>query len=489
MSLIGEQAIFAVILAGGSGSRLWPLSRKQFPKQYLRIDGDDTLLDATVDRIKSICPQSETLIVASSQHSTGEGYQTLKEYLTLCEPIGRNTAPAIAIAANYLQQTHPQSDPIMVVLPADHAIGNHLAFKAALNHAIDAASRGYVITFGIVPKSADTGFGYIQAGEPLEQSTELRLVERFKEKPEKALAEQYLAAGNYYWNSGMFVWRVSDILNAICDYLPPVAEVLAQINQEIAGLSLDLPHYQAAVAKYFEQMPDISIDHGVLEAVAREHHRLAVLPCDLGWNDVGSWDAVYQLMEKDKNGTACRGNVVAIDCHNSLLQSNHRLVAAIGVDDVCLIETPDALLLTKRDQTQRVREVVKELNLRNAQEHLLHLTVNRPWGSYTILEEQPGFKMKRITVLPGASLSLQRHQHRSEHWVVVSGTATVTCDDKVYTVTKNQSTYIPVGGVHRLENRGKIDVQLIEVQVGEYLEEDDIERFEDAYGRQQCELE
>lgn len=474
--------IYAVILAGGSGSRLWPLSRKHIPKQFLRIDSDDTMLDATVNRIESICPEVKTMVVASSQHSSGEGYQTLKEYHTLCEPVGRNTAPAIAIAANYLTQYSDEPDPIMVVLPADHVITNMTAFKQALQQAVSLAQQGQLITFGIVPQNPDIGFGYIQAGDDIEnRQNQAKRVISFTEKPSLDVAQSYLDSGNYFWNSGMFVWRASHILAAIKAYLPEIDNLLTQVNEFCQEPS----DYQIAINQYFEQMPDISIDHGVLEKIAEKDDSLAVVPCDIGWSDVGSWDAVYQLNDKDNNGNATRGNVVAIDCNNTFLQSNHRLVAAIGVDDVCLVETADAILLAKRGDSQRVREVVNELNLRNAQEQLLHLTVNRPWGSYTVLEESPGYKMKRIKVSPGASLSLQRHQHRSEHWVVVSGTATVTCGDKTYTVTKNQSTYIPVGEVHRLENRGKIDVQLIEVQVGEYLEEDDIERFDDVYGREE----
>ena len=476
-----NSAINAAILAGGSGSRLWPLSRKHIPKQFLRIEGNDTMLDATVSRVKSVCPDADVLIVASSQHSNGEAYQALKEYNTLCEPVGRNTAPAIALAASFLLQ-QAEIDPLMVVLPADHIIQNLTGFKEALNQALFLAEQGHLVTFGVVPTTPDTGFGYIKAAEGF-GGDKASLVECFKEKPSKELAIDYVNSGSYFWNSGMFVWRASEILTHIRQFLPEIDDVISTIELDCTSGK----DYQRAVNDYFSRMPDISIDYGVLEKIASQQDKLMVVPCDLKWNDVGSWDAVYQISDKDEQGNVLSGNVMAIDCQNNLLKSNHRLVAAVGVDDVCLVETPDAILLTKRGESQRVREVVNELNLRNAQEHMLHLTVNRPWGSYTILEEQPGYKMKRITVNPGASLSLQRHQHRSEHWVVVSGTATVTCDDVVTTVTKNQSTYIPVGGVHRLENRGKIDVQLIEVQVGEYLGEDDIERYDDIYGRNDAE--
>ncbi len=469
----------AVIMAGGSGTRLWPLSRQQLPKQFLSLEGGKTLFGATVDRLHPYVSAENVLVVTNARHANGEAYQALNSYEKLLEPVGRNTAPAIALAAASLQR-ESDGDPIMIVLPSDHIIKNVPAFHEALEKAIQVAQSGSLVTFGIKPTHADTGFGYIKttSGEAQFQNGAC-IAEHFAEKPNQELAQKYLEDGNYYWNSGMFVWRASTILKMIREYLPDVASVVDRItaawdqNQD----------KQQALEQFFHEMPDISIDYGVLEKIAGAQSKLALIPCDIGWSDVGSWDAVHSIMPKDENNNATLGNVLQIDCNNMLIHGGKRLITAVGVEDLCIIESADAILIAKRGESQRVREVVAELKGRNAQEHLLHLTVQRPWGSYTVLEEQPGYKMKRITVNPGAKLSLQLHQHRSEHWTVVSGTATVMCDDMTRTVTKNQSSYIPVGSKHMLENRGKIPLQLIEVQVGEYLEEDDIERFEDDYGR------
>lgn len=467
-------------MAGGSGTRLWPLSRQQLPKQFLSLEGEKTLFEATVDRLHPYVAPEKVLVVTNARHANGEAYQALNQYEKLLEPAGRNTAPAIALAAAWLQRTSEGEDPIMVILPSDHVIKDTQAFHTALEKAIQVANKGSLVTFGIRPTHPDTGFGYIKTSSDDSQfQSEVCVAEHFAEKPSEELAQIYLDDGSYYWNSGMFVWRTSAILDEIRSHLPEVATVLDKITQAWdKGESR-----QQALDQYFPLMPDISIDFGVLEKIAGKGSNLALIPCDIGWSDVGSWDAVHDLLPKDESNNALLGNALQIDCHNMLIHGGRRLITAVGVDDLCVIETADAILIAKRGESQRVREVVAELKARNAQEHLLHLTVQRPWGSYTILEEQPGYKMKRITVSPGAKLSLQLHQHRSEHWTVVSGTATVMCDDMTRTVTKNQSSYIPVGSKHMLENRGKIPLQLIEVQVGEYLEEDDIERFEDDYGR------
>ena len=479
--------IKAVILAGGSGTRLWPLSRMQLPKQFLQLQGDHTLLDSTVHRLAPLIKQEDVLVVTGAEHAKGEAYSSLQPYQTLLEPEGRNTAPAIALAAAWLQLYGGEDDPVMVVLPADHIIKDTQAFQNALQQAIEGAKQGSLVTFGIKPTRADTGFGYIEVAPNSGEDTTLTPVVQFTEKPDEPTAQQYLENGNHLWNSGMFVWKASSILKEIDQHLPEVSQKIEEVMSEWQARSVSSgSEGQTMLASdgvdrgLWSQLPNISIDYGVLE----KSDNVMLIPCDIGWSDVGSWDALHEVSEQDQCRNAIQGRVIAKDCHNSLIHSNQRLVAAVGVEDLCIVETQDALLVTKRGESQRVREIVDELKQDDsAQEHLYHCTVNRPWGSYTVLEEHDGYKMKRITVVPGASLSLQSHQHRSEHWIVVSGTATVIRNEKIETISKNQSTYIPIGMRHRLENRGKIPLAIIEVQVGDYLEEDDIERFCDTYGR------
>lgn len=465
-------ATHAVILAGGSGSRLWPLSRQQLPKQFLSLEGNSSLLQTTINRLAPTIEAHDVLIVTQESHAKGEAYHALLPYQALYEPVGRNTAPAIALAAAWLARDG--ADPVMVVLPADHIIKEEVRFREHLNTAIRAAQGGKLVTFGIQPTRPDTGFGYIKAHQGDDEG--VYDVERFTEKPDLATAESFLKSGDYYWNSGMFVWRASVILAEIQRYLPAVYKLIQDILAESsAGMS-----FQQAVEKHFAAMPSISIDYGVLE----RSDRVSLIPCDIGWNDVGSWQAVHEIADKDENGNALQGNVIAVDCKNSLIRAERRLVAAIGVEDLCVVETADAVLISKSDQTQRVREVVDQLQEKGATEHVHHVKVNRPWGNYTVLEEDPeGFKLKRIVVAPGARLSLQSHRQRSEHWVVVSGVATVTNGNEVFTVHKNQSTYIPIGAKHRLENCGDEPLHIVEIQVGDYLGEDDIQRYEDHYGR------
>jgi mannose-1-phosphate guanylyltransferase/mannose-6-phosphate isomerase len=464
------ESVRAVILAGGSGTRLWPLSRQQLPKQFLRLNGERSLLEETVERLRPLIDPSQVMVVTSEGHARGEAYHALLPFRTLLEPVGRNTSPAIAAAAALLLDEG--ADPVMVVLPADHVIRDVPAFQRALGQAVDAAVGGRLVTFGLRPDRPETGFGYIKAGPGGGPALP---VERFIEKPDLATAGRFLAEGGYYWNSGMFVWRASAILAEIEKHLPEVAAVLAELRS--AWKQGDAA---AAMKAHFQRMPSVSIDYGVLEKSAN----VSLVPCDIGWSDVGSWDAIHDIADKDARGNAFQGNVLALDCANTLIRGGKRLIAAIGVEDLCVVETPDAILISKRGQSQRVREVVDALAARKATEHIGHLTSQRPWGSFTVLDdESEKFKIKRIEVRPGGRLSLQRHQHRSEHWVVVSGTATVTRGEATEIVAKNESTYIPIGVKHRLENRGKVPLQIIEVQVGEYVGEDDIERFDDHYGR------
>lgn len=480
---MNNDQVHAVILAGGTGSRLWPLSRQNLPKQFLTLDGHASLLQTTINRLAPVIEAKNVLIVTQESHAKGEAYHALQPYPSLFEPIGRNTAPAIALAAARLMLDG--SDPIMVVLPADHVIKDEITFRTHLNIAIEAAKQDKLVTFGIQPTRPDTGFGYIKTRIPssvlepqscIEPQSCVLEVECFTEKPDLATAEQFLREGNYFWNSGMFVWRASVVLAEIETYLPDVYQVI----QTIIAESRISENFQQAVVKHFAGMPSVSIDYGVLE----KSNRVSLIPCDIGWNDVGSWQAVHEISAKDENGNALQGNVIALDCKNSLIRAEKRLVAVIGVEDLCVVETADAILISKSDQTQRVREVVDALHEKGATEHIYHAKVNRPWGNYAVLEEDPeGFKIKRIEVAPGARLSLQSHTMRSEHWVVVSGTATVTNGDDVIVVQKNQSTYIPIGAKHRLENMGSEPLHIVEIQVGSYLGEDDIQRFEDNYGR------
>jgi len=462
----------AVILAGGSGSRLWPLSRQQLPKQFLKLGGEESLLAATITRLSPMIEQDDVWVVTNEAHASGEAFSELDHLHTILEPCGRNTAPAIALAAALLQEQG--DDPCMLVLPADHLIQDIPAFHQALEKAQGLAEQGHLVTFGIIPEHPDTGFGYIQAGAS--DSDDSYPVQRFTEKPDLITAKSFLNEGGYFWNSGMFVWKASVILAQLKLHASDVYDAVMTMKE---AWQQD-ENWQEVVRHQFQSMPDISIDYAVLEP----SDDVMVVPVSMGWSDVGSWDAVFDISEKDEHNNAVSGHVMAMDCENTLLRSESRLIAAVGLKDIIAVETADAILLCPRGESQRVREIVDALKLENDGTYREHVTVKRPWGSYTVLEHRSlGFKLKRIEVNQGASLSLQSHQHRSEHWIVVSGTATVTRDDEVLTVTKNESTYIPIGTRHRLQNKGKIPLQMIEVQVGDYLEEDDIERFEDVYGR------
>jgi mannose-1-phosphate guanylyltransferase/mannose-6-phosphate isomerase len=462
--------IVAVILAGGFGTRLWPLSRQQMPKQFLCLDGDLSLLEATVARLDPVIPRQDVLIVTSAESVRGESFAPLQSYAKLIEPVARNTAPAIGLAATHFLASG--EDPVLVVLPADHVIRDVSAFQVCLRKAIDAANEGKLVTFGITPTGPETGFGYIRtAASP----SDLNKVEHFKEKPDAAAANAFLREGGWYWNSGIFVWRASSIMRAIEEALPDLAGVMSQIRLS----QQDGDSWDSAVKAHFAQSPAISIDKGVLE----KSQNLYLIPANIGWSDVGSWDAVFDIAEKDAQGNTAQGNILAIDCKDTLIRGGKRLIAAIGLEGLSVIETADAVLIAKRGASQKVKDIVDLLAKRSAREYIEHTTVQRPWGSYTVLEEAPGFKIKDIEVRPGGHLSMQSHKFRSEHWVVVAGEATVTCEGNVTILAKNQSTYIPIGSKHRLENRGEIPLHIIETQVGEYVGEDDIHRYDDHYGR------
>ncbi|MDX8404245.1 MAG: mannose-1-phosphate guanylyltransferase/mannose-6-phosphate isomerase [Mariprofundaceae bacterium] len=463
----------AVILAGGSGTRLWPLSRQQLPKQFLNLQGGETLLEGTISRLNPLISRDHVWVVTSESLASGEAYAALSELNTILEPVGRNTAPAVAVAAALLMDL-TESDPVMLVLPADHLIQDVESFHQCLETAMDVAASGKLVTFGIKPTRPDTGFGYIQAESEADNSAYPVL--RFTEKPDLATAESFLSDGSYYWNSGMFVWKASVILEEFEKHLPDLWIVLDGMRDQWKQGE----PWREVIRHGFSDMPSISIDYGVME----KSDRVALVPCDIGWSDVGSWDAVYDISDHDEKGNALAGDVLSFDCKNSLIRSESKLLAAVDLEDVIVVETPDAILLSRRGESQRVREIVDHIKARGSREHIEHVTVCRPWGSYTVLEDHDsGYKLKRIEVSPGSSLSLQSHQKRSEHWVVVTGTASVTRGGEVYTVSKNESTYIPIGEKHRLSNEGNVPLQIVEIQIGDYLGEDDIERFDDVYGR------
>ncbi len=476
-----DNTFFAVVLAGGSGTRFWPLSREKTPKQLLPIaGGEDTLLQQTVKRVLPLIPR-ENVFVVTNAALFGDVSAQLAERLGECweqnivtEPEARNTAPALGLAALHLQRLCPES--CMVVLSTDHVIHRGDLLPALLTRARAAAERGHVVTLGVSPAWAETAYGYIRAGAacPGEEATGARKVEAFVEKPDRATAERYLQQGGYYWNSGIAVWKTATLLEEIAAHAPKLHGALEEIRA-----SLGTEHEDQVIKDAFARLEPISIDYAVMERTGRA----AVIPADIGWSDVGTWAALEQVSERDARGNVISGNVLDIDSEGSIVHAEKRLVATVGLKGMVVVDTPDAVLVCSKDRVQDVKQVVDQVRERKGSEHLVHRTVHRPWGSYTVLEESEHYKIKRITVRPGGRLSLQMHRHRSEHWVVVSGTATVTNGDKVYDVHPNEGTYIPMTTRHRLENNGRIPLQIIEVQNGEYLEEDDIVRFEDDYHR------
>ncbi len=468
-----------VLLSGGSGTRLWPLSRETYPKQFLPLLGEHSLLQTTWLRVRDLPGVAAPLVIANEEHRFLVAEQLAQlgaraEALIL-EPVGRNTAPAIAVAA--LRATAGGGDPILLVLPSDHVIADEAAFRAAVLAALPIAENGGLVTFGIVPTAPETGYGYILGKASKSTNGDgARAVERFVEKPDLTTAAAYVASGDYFWNSGMFAFRASRYLEELARFAP---EMLARCREALAGAGVDHDFLRLDRVA-FEACPSDSIDYAVMEKTDRAF----VLPIDVGWNDVGSWSALADISEQDGNGNAHRGDVIAIDTRNTLAWSERRLVALIGLDNMIVVDTDDALLVAHRDHAQNVKQIVNTLKGEKRPHAKLHRKVYRPWGSYDGIESGPGFQVKRITVKPGASLSLQMHHHRAEHWIIVSGNARVTCDENVFDLGANQSTYIPLGSKHRLQNVGSELLELIEVQSGDYLGEDDIVRFEDIYGRE-----
>jgi mannose-1-phosphate guanylyltransferase/mannose-6-phosphate isomerase len=468
--------LIPLILSGGSGTRLWPVSRKNLPKQFLALAGKGTLFQQTLQRTMRLPNVAAPIVVASDDHRFLAADQLLElgiENATIVlEPLARNTAPAIALGA--LQALRRGGDPLLLVLPADHLIGDTEAFLDVVQQATSLADQGWLVTFGIRPDRPETGFGYIRRAQAIDASG--FQVEQFVEKPNLATAESYLSDGRYDWNSGMFLFKASRYLEELAEHAP---EMLAAVRAADAKTTADLDFVRID-QEAFSHVPDRSIDYAVMEKTLRA----AVIPVSCGWSDIGSWSALWLTGEKDTDGNLSEGDTLSIDSHNSLLRSHDRhLLATVGIDDLIVVTTPDATLVAHRDAAQDVKRIVEKLKASSRTEHSLHRVVHRPWGSYDSLESRDRFQVKRIVVKPGASLSLQKHHHRAEHWIVVSGTAEVTCDDKIFLLGENQSTYIPLGSVHRLRNPGKVVLELIEVQSGSYLGEDDIVRFDDVYGR------
>lgn len=468
--------ITPVILSGGSGTRLWPRSRSNTPKQFLALTGDETLFQATARRVSGLPEVGPVLTVCAEEHRfmVGEQLQAvgIASAGILLEPVARNTAPAIALAALHMLASDPEA--LLLVLPADHLIADEAAFRKAVQAGLPQARAGALVTFGIAPSHAETGYGYIRVGQSLEPG--VHRIAAFVEKPDAERARQYLDSGDYVWNSGMFLFRAQRYVDALAEHAPAMLEA-ARAGLQQARADLDFIRVDAEA---FAASPSDSIDYAVMERATNA----AVVPVDCGWSDIGSWSSLWEVAEKDAQGNWQDGDTIAIDTRDSYLQAaDGRMIAALGVQDLVVVDTADAVLVAHRDRVQQVKALVDALKAQGRTEHLFHRKVYRPWGSYDSLALGPGFQVKHIEVKPGAALSLQRHRHRAEHWIVVRGSAEVTCDDRVFELQANQSTYIPLGSVHRLRNTTDAPVELIEVQSGDYLGEDDIERLEDVYGR------
>ncbi len=467
-----------VILSGGSGTRLWPLSRELYPKQLLSLVGKGTMLQETLARLQGVKEVNAPVVVCNESHRflVAEQLRQINSSAAaiLLEPVGRNTAPAVAVAAlAALKASKNGDDPILLVLPADHVIREVKSFQTAVQQGFKAAQQGQLVTFGVVPNKPETGYGYIRRGEG---AGDVYPVAEFVEKPNLATAQEYVASGRYYWNSGMFMFRAKSFLDELKAFAPAM---YAACEQAFAVAKQDLDFTRLPTTE-FAACPSDSIDYAVMEKTKKA----VVVPLDAGWSDVGSWSALHEAIAADADGNVSIGDVLSSDSHGCYLHSTSRLVATVGLKDHVVIETKDAVMVAPKDRVQDVKNLVNELKKQGRYETSLHRQVYRPWGSYDSIDSGERFQVKRLIVNPGATLSLQMHHHRAEHWVVVSGTARITCEDKVFLLEENQSTYIPVGAKHRIDNPGKIPLHIIEVQSGTYLGEDDIVRFEDVYGRQ-----
>jgi mannose-1-phosphate guanylyltransferase len=475
--------LIPVILSGGVGSRLWPVSREAHPKPFMTLPDGQNLIQKTFLRAAALAGVSEVMTVTNRDllFKTEDEYRTVnKKGLAqgfILEPFGRNTAAAVAMAALQIKQLHG-ADAHMLVLAADHLIQDEKAFAAAVAKAVHLSEKGWLVTFGIQPQYPETGFGYIEAGDSTGHDAGLK-VARFVEKPDLKTAEAYVAAGNYFWNSGMFCFQVSTVLEELAAHAPDVLEAAAASIASSRLTEGSAYHCLSIDPDSFAKVPDISIDYALMERSSK----VATVPCDIGWSDIGSWNAVSELTAQDDNGNRFEGEVLSHGSRNNYVNSEDRLTALVGVEDLLIIDTPDALMIAHKNHAQDVKHIVTQLKSSGHTLHQLHQTVHRPWGTYTTLENGERFKIKRIVVKPKASLSLQMHHHRSEHWIVVSGMAVVVNDDQELMLNTNESTFIRAGHTHRLTNPGVIDLVLIEVQSGDYLGEDDIVRFEDVYGR------
>jgi len=467
-----------IILAGGSGSRLWPKSRLAMPKQFLPLISKDSLLQDTLKRLTGtnaaepmiICNEAHRFLVAEQSRQINIAHSGI-----ILEPIGRNTAPAIALAA--LKATEGEDDPLLLILAADHVIQNQVAFHASLNRAQYLAEKGKLVTFGILPDKPHTGYGYIKKGASLLQD-ELDVgfeVSKFVEKPDLAAASTYIDSGDYLWNSGMFMFKASVYLRALEEHTP---EILAVCKESLESQTQDMD-FTRVDADIFVNCPDVSIDYAVMEHT----HDAAVVMLDANWSDIGSWSSLWESTDKDINGNACMGDVMLQDTTNSYINAEGKLVSVIGLNNIVVVETKDAVMVAHKDKVQDIKYIVQNLKAQKRPEYQFHREVFRPWGSYDLIDHGERFQVKRITVIPGEKLSLQMHYHRAEHWIIVSGIAKVTIGDKTLILSENESTYIPIGQMHALENPGDTPLELIEVQSGSYLGEDDIVRFSDRYGR------